>query len=74
MQLQSLVFWVGGEQPTPQDDSGFGSAPGQEPLEKDLGGDAWPGEQGSGNEGERLLTPASRRLSQAINTPRALQC
>jgi hypothetical protein len=53
MQLSFLVSWVGGEQTTPQDDSGIGSAPGQEPLEKDLGGDAWPGEQGSGNEGER---------------------
>ena len=53
MQLCSLASWVGGEQTSPQDDGGFGSAPGEEPLEKDLGGDTWPEEQGGGNDGER---------------------
>ena len=46
---------AGGEQAPDQDGSGLGSdsqpPPGQDPLERDLGGDSW--DQGSGNEGQQ---------------------
>jgi len=57
---------VGGEQAPDQDGSGLGSdsqpPPGQDSLERDLGGDSW--DQGSGNEGqqEQLLAPAKHLL------------
>ena len=47
---------TGGDQVPDQEENSLGSdsqpPPGQDPLERDLGGDSW--EQGSGNEGATL--------------------
>jgi len=78
---------VEGEQAPDQDGSGLGSdnlpPPGQDSLERDLGGDSW--DQGSGNEGQNLqllalathashcshhLTDMSRSMTVGLGTVR----